>query len=173
MMRARRAIVSGALATIILGAIWIANDDHFGRPSTPSHLEIRQEDLTIFAPPKPDTLEATFTLCDGPIRVNCVVDGDTFWFKGDKIRIADIDAPEISSPHCKDEKQAGEVARDRLLTLLNAGAFSLESGWRNSDRYGRKLRTVTRDYQSLGEALVEEGLARRWDEPRRDWCALE
>jgi endonuclease YncB( thermonuclease family) len=35
------------------------------------------------------------------------------------------------------------------------------------------MRTITRDYRSLGETLVEEGLARRWDEPRRDWCALE
>ncbi|MFT4118305.1 MAG: thermonuclease family protein [Bradyrhizobium sp.] len=117
-----------------------------------------------------DALGATFTLCDGPIRTNCVVDGDTFWFKGDKIRIADIDAPEIFSPSCDDERHAGEVARDRLLALLRAGAFSLQSGWRDVDRYGRKLRTVTRDDRSLGEQLVEEGLARRWNEPRRDWC---
>ncbi len=46
--------------------------------------------------------EARFSLCDGPVRVNCVVDGDTFWFRGDKIRIADIDAPEIVSPRCRD-----------------------------------------------------------------------
>ncbi|OJY70816.1 MAG: nuclease [Rhizobium sp. 60-20] len=120
-----------------------------------------------------DTLRARFALCDGPIRTNCVVDGDTFWFKGDKIRIADIDAPEIFSPHCEDEKHAGAIARDRLLVLLNAGGFSLQSGWRDADRYGRRLRTITRDYSSLGEMLVEEGLARRWNEPARDWCALD
>ncbi|WP_408581459.1 thermonuclease family protein [Bradyrhizobium barranii] len=90
-----------------------------------------------------------------------------------KIRIADIDAPEIFSPHCRDERQAGEIARDRLLVLLNAGSFTLVSGWRDTDRYGRKLRTVTRADRSLGEKLVEEGLARRWNEPRRDWCAFD
>ena len=37
-------------------------------------------------------------------------------------------------------------------------------------QYGRKLRTVTRGNRSLGEMLVEEGLARRWNEPRPDWC---
>ena len=117
--------------------------------------------------------EARFALCDGPIRVNCVVDGDTFWFKGDKIRIADIDAPEIFSPHCRDEKHVGETARDRLLELMNAGGFTLVSGWRDTDRYGRKLRTVTRNNRSLGEMLVEDGLARRWNGPERDWCLID
>ena len=81
--------------------------------------------------------------------------------------------PEISTPRCEDEKVVGEIARDRLLELLNAGGFSLRSGWRNTDRYGRKLRTITRKDESLGEMLVEEGLARRWDAPRRDWCVRD
>ncbi|PZR94773.1 MAG: nuclease [Stutzerimonas stutzeri] len=119
-----------------------------------------------------DMYEARFALCDGPVRANCVVDGDTFWFRGDKIRIADIDAPEIVSPRCPDERHAGELARERLVVLLNAGAFSLASGRRDKDRYGRKLRKVERAGRSIGEMLVGEGLARRWDEPRRDWCAL-
>ncbi|BAR63406.1 putative staphylococcal nuclease (plasmid) [Bradyrhizobium diazoefficiens] len=46
-----------------------------------------------------------------------------------------------------------------MLVLLNAGGFTLVSGWRDTDRYGRKLRTVTRAARSLGETLVEEGLA--------------
>ncbi|WP_027584514.1 thermonuclease family protein [Bradyrhizobium sp. Ai1a-2] len=129
--------------------------------------------LAVSPPPQGDVLSVRFTLCDGPIRVNCVVDGDTFWFRGDKIRIVDIDAPEIFSPRCRSEKQIGEIARDRLLALLNAGGFTLVSGWRDTDRYGRKLRTVTRADRSLGEKLVEEGLAWRWNEPRRDWCALD
>lgn len=50
-----------------------------------------------FEVPVENWLEARFGLCDGPVRVNCVVDGDTLWFRGDKIRIADIDAPEITN----------------------------------------------------------------------------
>ncbi|KQT63324.1 nuclease [Aureimonas sp. Leaf460] len=111
-----------------------------------------------------------FSLCAEPVRVNCVVDGDTFWFKGEKIRIADIDAPETSEPACPAERQVGEAARDCLVALLNAGPFSMTSGRRDRDRYGRKLRTVVRSGTSLGEMLVEEGLARRWDGPRFGWC---
>lgn len=170
----RATIISAVIAAAILGGLWIVNDDRFGRPDEfPIRDPATEEEFTIPAPPRFDTLSAIFKLCDGPIRKNCVVDGDTFWFKGDKIRVADIDAPEISSPNCEDEKAVGEIARDRLLELLNAGGFSLQSGWRDTDRYGRKLRTVTRDRESLGEKLVEEGLARRWDEPRRDWCARD
>jgi endonuclease YncB( thermonuclease family) len=41
---------------------------------------------------------------------------------------------------------------------------------RDADRYGRKLRVVTRNGRSLGDILVAEGLARRWDGRRRSWC---
>lgn len=135
--------------------------------------EFRTEAGRLRELPRIEMYEARFSLCDGPVRANCVIDGDTFWFKGDKIRIADIDAPEIVSPRCRDERRAGELARDRLLVLLNAGSFSLTSGWRDTDRYGRKLRTVTRDGRSIGEMLVTDGLARRWNEARRDWCAMD
>jgi endonuclease YncB( thermonuclease family) len=54
--------------------------------------------------------------------------------------------------------------------LLNAGAFSLERGDRETDRYGRALRVVTRDGQSIGGQLVAEGLARPWDGARHPWC---
>ena len=117
-----------------------------------------------------DPLQASFSLCSGASRINCVVDGDTFWFRSETIRIADIDAPEISPPRCAREARLGEAAKLRLLALLNGGGFALERGWRDEDRYGRKLRTVKRDGRSLGEQLVAEGLARRWDGARRPWC---
>jgi hypothetical protein len=46
-----------------------------------------------------------FPICGGGQRVTCVVDGDTFWLEGQKIRVADIDTPEISSPRCDAEFQ--------------------------------------------------------------------
>ncbi|NSX88965.1 thermonuclease family protein (plasmid) [Agrobacterium vitis] len=114
---------------------------------------------------------AIFDICVGAARINCVVDGDTFWLDGTKIRITDIDAPEISQPACAAERRAGEIARQRLLVLLNNGAFSLRAGARDEDRYGRKLRIVERDHRSLGDMLIEEGLARRWNGPERNWCS--
>ncbi|RUW10003.1 thermonuclease family protein [Mesorhizobium sp. M1A.F.Ca.IN.020.06.1.1] len=117
-----------------------------------------------------DALSASFSICgDGP-RVTCVVDGDTFWHQGVKIRIADIDTPELSRPRCEAERVKGEAAKRRLRELLNAGKFSLVAGWRDGDQHERKLRTVTRNGRSIGETLIAEGLARSWDGARRGWC---
>lgn len=112
----------------------------------------------------------SFVRCAGAHRVTCVVDGDTFWYRGAKIRIADINAPEISKPACGQEAALGEQASVRLLALLNQGPFSLEAAGRDRDRYGRLLRTVTRDGASVGEELVREGLAERWKGYRGNWC---
>ncbi|AOL24794.1 Endonuclease YncB, thermonuclease family [Erythrobacter litoralis] len=115
---------------------------------------------------------AFFPICAGSRRVTCVVDGDTIWYRGTKIRIADIDAPEVSRPSCPREAALGERATRRLQELLNAGEFTLapSPSGRETDRYGRALRVVLRDGKSLGEALVREGLAMRWGGPRREWC---
>ena len=117
-----------------------------------------------------DPHRASFGICFGSDRTTCVVDGDTIWFEGRKIRIADINTPEISSPGCASEKRLGEQAKFRLLALLNEGSFSLQSIDRDQDKYGRDLRIITRGGQSLGETLVTEGLAERWQGYRRDWC---
>jgi endonuclease YncB( thermonuclease family) len=58
---------------------------------------------------------AHFALCKGKVRVTCVVDGDTIWFQGDKIRIADINAPKSADPQCDYEEELGDKARDRLM----------------------------------------------------------
>lgn len=99
-----------------------------------------------------------------------MVDGDTFWVDGEKIRIADIDAPETHQPRCVAEKALGDAATERLHALLNAGPFVLASTDRDTDRYGRKLRIVMRHGASIGEELVAEGLARAWDGARHPWC---
>ncbi|WP_408589013.1 thermonuclease family protein [Novosphingobium sp.] len=111
-----------------------------------------------------------FADCIGNHRVTCVVDGDTFWLDGTKIRIADINAPETSHPSCPYEAQLGAQATRRLTELLNAGAFTLTTEGRATDRYGRALRVVMRGRQSLGRALVDAGLAEAWTGHRRNWC---
>ena len=115
-------------------------------------------------------LSASFGFCHSGGGTNCVVDGDTFWFRGDKYRIADIDTPETHGPRCSQEGLLGARATTRLQELMNAGAFTLESGTRNTDRYGRSLRVVTRGGESIGGMLVNEGLARPWEGARQPWC---
>lgn len=108
------------------------------------------------------------TICAPGPRDDCVVDGDTFWLAGEKIRIADIDAPEISRPKCAEERAKGERATRRLLVLLNSGPFELHR--RGEDRYGRTLAVVVNDRGSVGDQLVSEGLARTWTGRRESWC---
>ena len=118
-----------------------------------------------------DTLaERRFGFCHSGGGTNCVVDGDTFWIDGERIRIADIDAPETHPPRCPEEARLGDAATQRLQALLNQGPLTLESADRDTDRYGRKLRVVTRGGRSLGDQLVAEGLARQWTGRRQPWC---
>jgi len=117
-----------------------------------------------------DALSARFAFCHSGGGTNCVVDGDTFWFGGEKYRIADIDTPETHPSRCAEEARLGTAATNRLRVLLNAGPFTLESADRDTDRYGRKLRVVTRGGASIGDVLVNEGLARAWVGRREPWC---
>lgn len=98
-----------------------------------------------------------------------VIDGDTFRYGGETIRIADIDTPELRA-RCAHEARLAGQATDRLEDLLGEGPFELNRVERDEDRHGRKLRIVTRDGRSLGDILVEEGLARPWAGRREPWC---
>lgn len=159
------ALIAGGGFAGTLGALQLMGDpaEAIGAESVP----IR---VVSGSPARTDRFEARFGLCARGGGRDCVVDGDTFWFEGEKYRIADIDTPETHGSRCAAEAELGAAATRRLHRWLNAGAFSLESVDRDTDRYGRKLRVVTRSGASVGEVLVGEGLAREWDGARRPWC---
>jgi micrococcal nuclease len=115
-------------------------------------------------------IRASFAFCHMGGGYSCVVDGDTIWLQGQKIRIADIDTPETHDFQCPSEKKLGDRATQRLRQLLNNGAVTLQPIDRDEDRYGRKLRIVLVDGTSVGDTLVEEGLARWYEGGRRPWC---
>ena len=115
-------------------------------------------------------ISARFGLCHRGGGWNCVVDGDTFYADGVKVRVAEIDTPETHPSRCADEARLGKAATLRMQALLNAGPFTLDSIDRDEDKYGRKLRVVVRDGESLGDTLVAEGLARPYAGGRRGWC---
>lgn len=104
-------------------------------------------------------------------RPDRVIDGDTFVALGERIRIADIDTPEVEG-RCPAETALAARATTRMRALLNAGPFELHplASGRDEDRYGRKLRIVTRAGRSLGDQMVAEGLARTWSGRREPWC---
>jgi len=102
-------------------------------------------------------------------RVTCLVDGDTGWEGGVKWRLSAVDAPEITSPGCANERQQGLAARDRLQSLMVAG-YSIRWLGR-TDRYNRQLVDITlRDGRDAGGVLVWEGLARIWPNGTKQWC---
>lgn len=126
--------------------------------------------LPLGGKPQPDRESASFSICYKGTGWTCVVDGDTIHYQGEKIRIADINTPETHEAMCEAERRLGERAKLRLQALLNAGPFTLESIDRDTDQYGRSLLVITRNGESLGEVLVDEGLAERWKGYRRVWC---
>lgn len=101
-----------------------------------------------------------------------VIDGDTFDYRGVRVRVADIDTPEVDG-RCPRETALAARATRRMRALLAQGPFELHRlpNGRDEDRYGRKLRIVTRGGRSLGDQLVAEGLARTWTGRRQPWCA--
>lgn len=122
------------------------------------------------APEVEPTATIRFALCHSGGGTNCVVDGDTIWLGGEKVRLADIDAPETHPSRCAEEARLGEAATLRLQALLSAGPVRLAAADRDVDRYGRKLRIVMRGNASVGDVLVSEGLARKWTGKRQPWC---
>ncbi|MCZ4092264.1 thermonuclease family protein [Sinorhizobium psoraleae] len=110
----------------------------------------------------------TFYFC-GIRNDNCVVDGDTFLFKGEKIVIADIDAPETKGAKCEAERARGFYAKLRLRELLNAGKFTLVAS-KGGGSEGGSPHLVMRNGTSLGDVLVSEGLVRKRAGQASSWC---
>jgi endonuclease YncB( thermonuclease family) len=117
-----------------------------------------------------DGVSHDFSICGTGSRIHCVVDGGTFWLAGQKIRISDINPPEVSEPRCAAEAALGARAARRLQDLLNAGPLEVRRGLRDQDKYGGKLRTIHREGQSIGEVLVSEGLASSSLGDKKNWC---
>ena len=117
-----------------------------------------------------DARQVRFTICHTGGGRNCVVDGDTAWIDGVRVRVADIDAPETHPSRCPEEARLGDKATQRLRELLSAGPFEMRTIDRDEDPFGRKLRILVREGQSLGGVLVTEGVARWYRGGRQPWC---
>lgn len=89
-------------------------------------------------------------------RVTCVVDGDTLWYSGTKIRLLDIDAPEVEG-HSVYERQLAQAATTELTRLLNTGLVQIAYDGR--DQYGRHLAQIWVREGDIGPAMIAAGLA--------------
>lgn len=109
---------------------------------------------------------ATATATASSMRV---LDGDTIELAGERVRILNIDTAELEA-RCPAELVLAQQARARLTDLLDDGPLDIRRIARR-DRYGRTLATISVNGRDVGEVLISEGLARRWDGRRHPWCS--
>lgn len=152
---------------LAVGAGLLAAAVFSGRIDAPAPL-VDSFETTALPPPEGVTLAARpLPVCSGPVRRNCVVDGDTLWIDGEKIRIANINAPEVRGD-CGAEIDMAARATAGLQSLVSGRALVLSRQGR--DIYGRTLALVGAGGSDVGEILVRTGLAEEWNGVRIDWC---
>ena len=131
--------------------------------------------VVIFACPaaKSETLP-------GPIPADVVriVDGDTVrvrahvWLDQSieiSVRIADIDAPEIGHPKCRQERMVADQAKAELTNLIGSQSVAL-----HNVRLGKYAGRVIADIETssgldVGQALMALDLASPYEQAM-DWC---
>lgn len=103
-------------------------------------------------------------------------DGDTCYViidgKNTKIRLLELDTPEISKPKCEAEKRLGIEARDYLNSLIeNASTIEFKTDY-VEDYFGRVLSFLIIDGEDVSEKIVNNNLGvvyKRND--KKDWCS--
>ena len=108
---------------------------------------------------------AAALICAMPV----VHDGDTIRCGSERVRLENIDAPELpDSPKCHDRRvsyawcdyKAGCASRDALAGFLQQGP--VKAGRVGVDRYGRTLVRVSVNGKDAGGYLAALGLAKWW-----------
>lgn len=154
----RRGRVQSALLVVLLVLVGALLDPQVIAPFGP--LAARAERVS-----------GTFTRCGQGSSFACVVDGDTIRLGERRVRILGIDAPELTAARCPGERALAESSADRLLALVNQGELDMIAHrfW-DKDGHGRDLRLLKRGNVSLGQLLIDEGLAKRYFGSKVRWC---
>lgn len=102
-------------------------------------------------------------------------DGDTCYVTVDgtktKIRLLELDTPEISKPKCDAELQLGLKARDYLNDLIdNATTIEFKTDY-TEDYFGRILAYLIVDGEDVSAKIVKNNLGVVYDRNnKQDWC---
>ena len=118
-----------------------------------------------------ENFSGKFYFCGTSGLDNCVMSGDTFWYRKTKVVLADIAAPRTEGAACQQERDRGFAAKVRLKDLLSSGRFDLETLKTAGPGVAPAvLRVATRNGRSLGSILVSEGLAKPRMARQQAWC---
>ncbi len=119
-------------------------------------------------------LPASAETIDGNTIV--IIDGDTVALpcsprpcKSERVRLVDIDAPEMFRTRCEAESIAGFEAKERLAELLRGQKVEIER--KGKDRYRRTLARLSVEGHDIGAMLMREGHAISWKPGRAAWEA--
>ena len=118
----------------------------------------------------------------GEIFPNIVLEADGIYVQNG-IRIAGIDTPEMRPSKSgrtqrsrENEKKAARNARDAVIRLLEVNAFVFTITNVDMDKYGRVLAVVYAGDVNVGEYLIANRLALRYDggtKAQPDWESLD
>jgi micrococcal nuclease len=100
-----------------------------------------------------------------------VIDGDTVEYRGERIRIENLDAPEIGErSRCAQERERGYAAKRQAIQLINGGSrFEIYSR-DHIDRFGRTVARLKIDGNDFGAMMIRAGVARPWRGGPSNWC---
>ncbi|MDC0032124.1 thermonuclease family protein [Pelagibacteraceae bacterium] len=102
-------------------------------------------------------------------------DGDTCYVTIDgentKIRLLELDTPEISKPKCDQELELGLKARDYLNSLImNASSIEFQTEYKK-DYFGRILSYLIIDGEDASAKIISIDLGVVYDRNnKQDWC---
>lgn len=104
---------------------------------------------------------------DRPLRV---IDGDTFRAGRERLRIENLDAPDIGDhAKCALEAQRGARSAAYARELVDRGPVTIWPIGRR-DRYGRELVRVSIGSKDFATLMIAAGLGRPWRGRSSDWC---
>ena len=102
-------------------------------------------------------------------------DGDTCYVtidgQNEKVRLLELDTPEISKPKCDAELELGLKARDFVNDLIkNAKTIEFKTDY-ELDYFGRILSYIIIDGDDVSALLVKNGLGVVYKKGHKmDWC---
>ncbi|MDX0716417.1 hypothetical protein BMJ34_05900 [Sinorhizobium medicae] len=104
-----------------------------------------------------------------------IIDGDTIRMNGITIRIMELDTPETFRSRCENELVLGLAAKKHLRSLIDSGMVTYEAI--GTDRYGRTLAKVHVGDINVGQQMIRDGFALRYQPGKdaklarlRHWC---